>query len=235
MAEGDGAGGAKTYTQEELEARITEANKSLEANRDQVLRELKAMKEKVKGFDGVDPEKYRELVAAAEEAEQKRAKAAGDWEAREKQIVEKHAKELDTLKKELSDAEAVIAEHLIDATAAQAISEAKGAVKVLLPHIKAHTKIVRENGKRHVQVVDANGVQRVADGKGTAMTISMLVDELKADPDFARNFEGSGSSGGGASRSAGSAGGSKTVAMDDPSYFGHLADIVAGKAEIAAP
>jgi hypothetical protein len=84
-------------------------------------------------------------------------------------------------------------------------------------------------------VVDGKGNPRIGDAQGNPMTIKQLVDELKQDPDFARNFEGSGSSGGGAPRSnAGGGGGVKTIAAgDNAAFLANLDGILDGSVKIA--
>ena len=74
----------RTYTQEEFDAMVTERD-AVKANRDEVLREAKASKKKLVDYDGVDPEKYKALVKAAEDAETQRLAGEGDWKAIVKQ------------------------------------------------------------------------------------------------------------------------------------------------------
>jgi len=232
MADGEGEG--TTFTQEELDAKVAEITRGLKENQQKAMDQVAELRGKLKGFEGIDPETYKTLVTAHEESQRKQAEEAGDFAAREKQLVEKHTKELDALKAELAEERGATERYLIDASATSALAEAKGSPKVLLPHIKAHTRIFRENGERVVQVVDERGNQRITDGKGTPMTIGDLIDELKADPDFARNFEGSGSSGGGASRSTGGAGGRHVVAADDnDAFIANLEAIAKGEVEVA--
>ena len=73
MTEGDGS--AKVFTQEEVDAMVAEANKSLEANRNTILEEAKRAKEALASFEGVDPKEYKRLKDAAAEAERQKAEA----------------------------------------------------------------------------------------------------------------------------------------------------------------
>ena len=95
--------------------------------------------------------------------------------------------------------------HLIDAEAATALSEHKGSSMLLLPHVRDRVKVVEENGEFVARVVDAEGDPR-GNGKGGFMSIKDLVVELKKNPEFARAFESSGTSGGG-TRPGGNKGG----------------------------
>lgn len=196
-----------SYTKDEVASLVTERNAALEANRNQLLTEAKAAKKALDAYKGVDPAKYRELEEAAAEAERKRAEATGDWKTRETQLLAKTQQEIDARDGKIKALSGALERRLIDAEATTALAAAKGSPKVLLPHIKNHVRVVEEDGEFVVQVVDAKGNQRIGDAKGSPMTIAQLVEEMKADPEFARNFEGTGSSGGGAPRSIVSGGG----------------------------
>lgn len=226
-----------TLTQAELDAKIAEANTALEANSRKLLSEKKAAEKALERFKDIDPEKYATLSAAAAEAERKAAEASGDWKAREAQILDRHAKELESLGGRNKTLSSALERRLIDAEATSAIAAAKGSPKVLLPHIKSHVKVVEEDGEFVVHVVDARGNQRIGDAKGTPMTIAQLVEEMKQDADFARNFEGSGSSGGGASRSstAGGGGAVKSIAStNSPDFLTNVADVAIGKTTVGS-
>ena len=60
----------QTYTQEQLAEAIAEANAGLEANRNEVLADLRKTKETLKQFDGVDAAKHREMQKRLAELEQ---------------------------------------------------------------------------------------------------------------------------------------------------------------------
>jgi 2-oxoglutarate dehydrogenase complex dehydrogenase (E1) component-like enzyme len=144
-----------TYTQAELDAKIAEANAALEANRNALLAEKKQTEKQLAKYKDIDPDKYAALSAAAAEAERKAAEASGDWKAREAQILDRHAKELETLGGRNKTLSAALERRLIDAEATSAIAAAKGSPKVLLPHIKSHVKVVEEDGEFVVHVVDS--------------------------------------------------------------------------------
>jgi len=68
------------------------------------------------------------------------------------------------------------------------------------------------------------------------MSIAQLVDEMRQDPEFAPVFPGTGSSGGGATKSSGGAtGGSRVIAANDNSAFlANLDAIASGSVTVGA-
>ncbi len=184
--------------------------------------------------EGVDPKKYQELTQAAEEAERKRLASEGDFKSLEKQLVEKYegeiGKEREVGKKYLTAME----RYMIDAAAATELAKHSDSPKLLLPHIKSRMKVIEQDGEFHARIVDDSGNVRIGKGQGSApMTLSELVEEMKQDKEFAPAFRGTGSSGGGASRSSGSAGGSKVVpAGDNAAFIANLAEIATGKVAV---
>ncbi len=90
--------------------------------------------------------------------------------------------------------------YLVESAAKSAIAEAKGNVKLLLPHVRANCRVVEENGDYLVRVVDSDG-EPMSDGKGGYLDIGGFVQQMKKSDDFASAFEaeekgGSGSEGG---------------------------------------
>lgn len=223
------------YSKDEVAQLVADRNAALEANRNQLLQEAKAAKKQLDAYKGVDPVKYRELEAAAAEAERKQAEATGDWKTREAQLLAKTQQEIEAREGTIKGLKGALERRLVDAEATAALAEAKGSPKVLLPHIKAHVRVTEEDGEYVVQVVDAKGNPRIGDAKGNPMTIAQLVAEMKEDPEFARNFDGTGSSGGGASRSTASGGGGGTqriIAAGAKWSKQDIEDLASGKAEV---
>lgn len=231
---GDDSTETVTLTKAELAQQIADANAALEANRNTLLAEKKRLEKDNARFKDVDPDKYRTLVEQESEIERRKAEAAGDWKAREAQLFEKFSANDKVKDETISSLSSALERRLIDAEATAALAAAKGSPKVLLPHIKAHVRVVKEDGEYAVQVVDARGNQRIGDAKGSPMTIGQLVEEMKADPDFARNFEGSGSSGGGAPRSSGGASGAvrQIASTNSTDFLSNLTDIASGKTKV---
>lgn len=87
--------------------------------------------------------------------------------------------------------------YLVDQAATAALADAKGSVRLLLPHVKAHTRVVQDGEDYVVRVVDAQGDFR-SDGKGGFMTVADLVTEMKTQEEFGRAFESATPGGNGA-------------------------------------
>lgn len=182
----------------------------LRKNKEQLLMDLAKVKEALKGYEGIDPAKYAELVKAHEDAERAALEGKGQWQVleqqlkdqatqREKQLLEKHQKEIeerDTSIKSLSDA---LEAKLVDAEVVSALSKHTKAVKLLEPHVKARVKVFNEDGKFTAKVIDEKGNPRIGDAQGTPMTIEQLVEEMKASEDYLRAFDANTVGGGGAS------------------------------------
>ncbi len=106
---------------------------------------------------------------------------------------------------ELQQRDSALERHLIQDVATRELSAAKGAVDLLLPHVRNHCKVVRtENDNYEVRVVDAQGDVR-SDGSGGWMGVKELVAELKGTEQYGRAFDsetpgGSGSPPGGMNR-----------------------------------
>lgn len=243
-AEGGNVGGeggnqaGQTYTQDDLDAlveqRLADERDAILRNRDTALAEAKRAKAALSKFEGIDPDEYRELKAAAEKAEQDRLAAEGDFKSLEKQLIDRHNTELEAKEQRIATVMSALEKRLIDADAAQAIAAEKGSVRGLLPHVRPHIRVVEQEGEFVARVVDSNGNPRIEDGNGTPMSIAALVQELKQDQDLARLFDGTGSSGGGASKSAAGGGGAKqTIAAGDSGAFlANLEKIARGEAEV---
>jgi hypothetical protein len=97
---------------------------------------------------------------------------------------------------------------LIDGETQRAIAAAKGNVRMLMPHVTAHIKMIEDErtGEFRARDVDRDGDERY-NSTGEPMSFMDLVNEMKNDPDFAMNFEGSSGSAHGASGSGCAGGG----------------------------
>lgn len=223
----------KTYTQEEVDALIAEQTNGLKQNRDELIKEAKKARDALKNYEGIDPEEFKRLKAAADDAERKKLSAEGDFKALEKQLLERHQKEIETRESRIGSLTKALEQRLIDAEASRVIAEQKGSVKGLLPHIKPHIRVVEVDGEFVAQVVDGKGNPRIGDAKGAPMSISQLVEEFKSDAELSRLFEGTGSSGGGASKSTGGASGTRVVSRDDSNAFiQNVEAIASGKVDV---
>jgi hypothetical protein len=160
-----------------------------------------------------DPDVIREAVSKLDEIKSwdPDKKVSEAVKAREAQIVDLHKKELNKADGRAKTLQRQLESVLIDQAAERAIVEAKGNVRLLLPHVKSALRI-REDGERFLaEVVNERGEPRIGDKHGQPMTIAQYVEELRTDASFAAAFtatdsRGSGASGGSGSRGTTSAG-----------------------------
>ena len=172
--------------------------------------ELLGKLKELKKLEGVDPDEYQTLKQQAAAADAEKLKNAGNWEAREKQLLDAHKKELDLRDGKISILGKSLEENVLIATASQAISAEKGSVKLLMPHVRSQTRL-DDNG--NPVVVDDAGNVRI-DSAGKPLTISALIAEMKADvSSFGQAFGPSGNSGSGSQGSNGGGGGSDYAKM----------------------
>lgn len=221
-----------SYTKEEYEALLQE-KEALKANRDEALTEAKKAKAALKAWDGKDPAKYEQLLRAAEDAEQKKAAAEGDFTTLKNQLVEKHKGELDGATKRMGKLERALHERLVQAELTKAIAAKKGVPDLLLPYAEKFARVRETDDGFEAYLVDEKGNQRYADGRATPMDFSAFVEQdLMAK--FPRAFDGTGSSGGGASKSIPGGGGNGVVTgTNTPDFLANLAAIAKGDIQVA--
>lgn len=227
MADGiegaSGAGGAATttYTQEQVDALLAEKTEGLKAKAQELLTEAKRAKDALRNYDGVDPDEHKRLKAAAEEAERKKATAEGDFKSLEKQLIERHSAELTARDAKLTKVQSALERRLVKDELRKTIMD-KGGIPdmadLLLEYGAKYVRVRETDHDFEAYVTDANGNQRVADSVGTAMNVAAFVEsELMVK--FPRAFAGTGSSGSGAAKSNGGAGGVRTIAAGDNAAF----------------
>lgn len=220
----------KTYTEAEYNAMVAERD-AIKANRDEALGEAKRAKAALKAWDGKDPAEYERLVAADKAAQEKKATAEGDFATLKQQLVEAHAKELGARDGKIGKMSKALERRLVDAELTRAIALKKGDPDLLLPFARQFVRVRETENDFEGFIADAAGNPLIADGKGTPMTFDGFV-ETTLMPKFPRAFEGSGASGGGATKSSGGAAGSPTVipAGDNAAMLANLAKIASGEA-----
>lgn len=215
--------GTEVYTAEEIATKIAEANKALEANRDKAVDQAKAHKKALDAlteqWGDLDADAVRKMLADKQKADKQKAEGEGDWEALEVQLKDAHGKELATREARERKLMGQIEKLLVTNELTKAISASKGDAALLLPHAREFVQVRETDDAFEAFVVDGAGNPRFADGQGTPMTFEQLV-ETQLIEQYPRAFDGTGSSGSGASKSAGGAGGSsKTIAADDAQAF----------------
>lgn len=154
-------------------------------------------------FKDIDPDKARTALAELEELKKIDPASEADkiantkFEAAKTQLLEKHGQDLSERDGRIKTLTGAVDGLVREQRATAAIAEAKGAVDLLLPHVLRFTRTVEKDGKFSVEVIDADGNGRIADSKGTPMTIKDLVAEMRQSETFGRAFDGEGHSGSG--------------------------------------
>lgn len=235
----DGSGEATTFTKADVERMVAEQVAGLKNKNDELLGKLKSATEMARQFEGLDPEQARKALEAAKKAEADKAKAVGDWDAREKQLREEfaaeHTKVVQPLSEKAKQLEADLFEAVAvrDALAAMPQKHIRGNPDLLLPIIRPELGVEVVDGKRITVVKGPDGKARYNATTGKPITVEERLAELRAIPRYAGAFEGTGGSGGGAESGAGGGAGTVTVrAGDEKGFLANLGDIAKGKAKV---
>jgi len=155
-------GGFGLTSELEVEGLVSAASvEGLVKNKEEILAELKKLKTTYKD---VDPEKYAALLKENEEKERERQKLAGDFDTRDKQLTEKHARELAALNEKIGGLTVSLNQQLVDNAAREALvaakAKAKGGISLLMPHIKTSTRVEEIDGRHVVRVMGPDGHAR---------------------------------------------------------------------------
>lgn len=98
---------------------------------------------------------------------------------------------------------------MVEGAALQAIAEAGGNPRLLMPILRSAIKAEPdEDGKFSVTITDEQGKELISSAEGSTrpMTIPELVQQLRTQPDMKAAFAGSGTGGSGSSHAAGGSG-----------------------------
>lgn len=165
---------------------------------------LKNAYERVKESDRVARATLAQKESALGEAMQKLealekagGKGSDEYQAQLAQVQEKFGLKIKDLETKLEGKGQKIDTLVRRNAAVEAITAAKGNVKLLLPHVLERTRTVEDGDNVTAQVVDEKGNPRIADTLGTPMTLAGLVEEMKKSDEFAPAFEGTGVAGAG--------------------------------------
>jgi hypothetical protein len=192
--------------------KYTEADLSgLKTKNEELLGKLRTAGDRLSILGDRTPEQIKADLELAKQARESKARAEGDFESLKKQLVEQHTTELNATTGKLQVVEGKLYDVLATREIEAALTEAGGSATLMLPHIKPFVKVVEDGGDFVARVVDAKGEPRIADSKGTPMTIPQLVEVFKADKQYATAFAASDASGGGARNQGGGGGGGGTV------------------------
>lgn len=171
--------------------------------------------EVVQKFEGIeDPKAAREAMQKVTELkdwdpEKKLAEGKAQYEntlskkykTQYEEFTAEHGKKLSAAEKRAEAMEKKLRQALIETHARDALEKAKGSSKLLLPHILKQTRMAqKDDGDYGVEVIDNTGEARLSPNpaKMSNMTVEELIEEMKNDNEFARAFDGSNASGGGA-------------------------------------
>lgn len=183
--------------------------------------------EMLKRFDGIDPERARQLEVEAEKQQREGLKSKGDWDAREKQLTDRLAAdlqkreaqfqaELEAAKTRETRLRQSLEQHLVRAEATAALAQHGGVPELLLPHVTGRIKVLEDGDQYVARVIGPDGNPRIADVKGTPMSIAQLVAEMREDAVFAPAFKASRAGGSGApGESTAGAGGAARISREE--------------------
>jgi hypothetical protein len=197
----------------------------------ELLNEKKTLADKLKVLEGqlsgIDLEKAKKALEAADQAETEKLKLKGDWDTREKQLRDQLAVDLQKREEQFQGElakvqernkalESSLYEQLITAQLSAEIAKHTTSVGPLLLGMASHLKVFEEEGKFVAKVVDAQGNPRIADLKGSPFTIAGLVEEFKTKPEWQPLFPASKNGGTGApGNSTAGPGGVRTIRQGD--------------------
>lgn len=198
-AEGAGAGneGGKDIAYFQAEAK-----KAFEA-RQAAKKEADELRKQLESFKGIDAEEYKTLKAEREQAEQDRAKKAGEFEKLQQQLVQKHATELQMEREGRTAAEQKLHKTIIGRAFADAVDLFGPAGKTIYLPVDAErifgdrVKLL-EDGT--VAVTDATGdvILNSKTGKPESFSAAMA-EYIESLPDKQYRLRGSGKTGSGSS------------------------------------
>jgi len=178
----------------------SEAKKAFAARQD-AKREADELRKKLDAMSGIDPEEYRALKAEREQAEQDRAKKAGEFDKLQQQLVTKHQGELTAEQQKREAAEQRLQRTIIGRAFADAVDLFGPSGKTIyLPsdaeRIFGDRVRVQEDGT--VAVVDTAGDVILDSKTGKPATFAAAMEEyIDGLPDKQHRLRGSGKTGSG--------------------------------------
>jgi hypothetical protein len=240
MPEGDEKITDSQEFKDAIAAALEEETAGLKANRDALIAEKRAERTKRQElearYDGIDPDKHREMLEEAKKKAANAAKDEGDWEKREAQIAEEYGEKIKKAEGRADALMKALENELIEKAAIAGISKHTQEVDLLLPHVRRRLQMQEVDGQFRAVVVDEAGDPQFVPSDNdpsqrVAMSLNQLIEQ-QIKPKFAAAFPGSGGSGAGSSGSDGTGQESKTVVpmsrLEEPKSAGDfLADLEA--------
>ena len=190
---------------EDLQQELAEVKKNASKHRREILSEKKKLQEQLERFEGVDPDKFRELSQAHDKAEHERATAEGDFDELRTKLEARHTEVLSEKDDRIGFLETALDKHVVNDRLTAAIV----AAGVLPEYQRAAMFEMRD---RKPQRVEKDGTFDAVflDDVGDPVPIEQYVNDWAKSEGAARYMPSEGTSGGGAQESkAGSDG--KTV------------------------
>jgi len=179
--------------------KVRDEKKAEEREKNNLKNQLKEISTK---YADIDPSEYmtlkamqNELLQREDEQKIKDIEAKKDWEALQKRIEGKYQVDIESLKasskleidkreEQLSNMQKSLYEHVAETAIVKELSDAKGKIAILRPHILPSVKIMQEGTVYVPRVIDAQGDIRLNKETGVPMTIKDLVSEFREHPDF---------------------------------------------------
>lgn len=116
-------------------------------------------------------------------------KTKPDLERIRQDMADAHSKELQKQQVRTEALQSQLYSLLVENAATNAILEAKGSLKLIMPVIKDKAKVVEEDGVSNVYVLDDKGAVRHSAVTGLPLTIKDLILEMKNDEQYGRAFD----------------------------------------------
>lgn len=198
MPDDQGSGGTpKTYTEDE----VAQLTAGLKRNNQELLAEKGKLQDRLKPWEGKDPEQVSKVLEEHDRLTAEQQKAKGDWAAREATLRNEFKAEHDKVLTPLQQENGQLRERLFDAVAireaTEAIAAAEGSTKLLLPILRPELTTVEVDGRLVTAVKGPDGKPRYHSTTGVLVTPAERIAELKALPDYAPAFKGAPGSGSG--------------------------------------
>ena len=161
----------------------------------------KALREKLKGYDGLDVDAARDALAKIDEVANwtPADKVAEVVDRETKKLIEKHAAEVKAKEERETSLIGALDDLLIRSEAVSALAKHKGNEDLLLPIILANAVREEVEGKHFARVRDGDGNIRMTQKQGShaPMEIAEFVESMTKDPRYQVAFEGSEATGSG--------------------------------------
>jgi hypothetical protein len=189
---------------------IERSAKSMRSEYEQKIAELANKLDQYKSIDVDEYSQLKEFQSKYQEEQEKRkmeeAEAQKDWETLKEQMLNRHKSEMtsyqERIAKDIADRDSAIEKmqkslykSIAEAEYIKEISDAKGKIKLLSPHILPHLSVEEFKDSlsgeiSHVtRIKDSNGKIRINPSTGEPMSMKELIAEIKEMPDFKDAFE----------------------------------------------